>query len=160
MKNARERRARAKRVATRQRTRVCGLDDAKGVFLSECAFHRFGNITEKKRKRADRFKVPRARGAMATYEELKARVAMLKRADKEEVTSRKAVAAQEAAEVARCVLVLRFQCRGETTCPCPQVLNPQAHVPPLVPRPLPGTSSPNTIPPDTPPIPHHTQSQG
>ncbi len=62
VKNARERRARAKCVATRQRTRVCGLDDAKGDFLSECAFHRFGNITEKNEKRADRFKVPAPAG--------------------------------------------------------------------------------------------------
>ena len=39
---------------------------------------------------------------MASYEELKARVAMLKRADKEESKSRKAREAKEAAEVARC----------------------------------------------------------
>ena len=52
------------------------------------------------------------RGTMATYEELKARVAMLKRADKEEVVSRKAIAAQEAAEVARCVRVPRSRRGG------------------------------------------------
>ena len=39
---------------------------------------------------------------MASYEELKARVAMLKRADKEESKSRKAREAKDAAEVARC----------------------------------------------------------
>ena len=58
-------------------------------------------------------KVPRTgAGTMATYEELKARVAMLKRADKEEVVSRKAIAAQEAAEVARCVIAPRSRRGG------------------------------------------------
>lgn len=40
--------------------------------------------------------------AMASYEELKARVAALKREDKDDSKARKAIAAREAAEVARC----------------------------------------------------------
>ena len=90
-----------------------------GVSEVRAAFSSFPRLFPRpfsrlERKCADRFRVPRTQGAgtMATYEELKARVAMLKRADKEEVVSRKAIAAQEAAEVARCVRVPRSRRGG------------------------------------------------
>lgn len=82
---------------------------------------------------------------MATYAELKARVAMLKRADKEEVVSRKAVAAQEAAEVARCVRVLV----GGDEMPSPRPTRPPL---PASPNPRPRTSGRRVSPPA---FPHH-----
>lgn len=77
---------------------------------------------------------------MASYEELKARVAMLKRADKEESKSRKAREAKDAAEVARCASRIplarsggkqwRLGTRHDTS-------PPPAHALPPLPLPLP-----------------------
>ena len=116
--------------------------------LSESVMRGVAIIGRNSRRDSSRGSDSKARawptGAMASYEELKARVAMLKRADKEESKSRKAREAKEAAEVARCASRSPLARRGgnavcasapTTTTPDPDRARPTAPPLPLSPSP-------------------------